>query len=159
MNIQHQIIEFNPTTVSIVVKYWAEQFPEGLVFNIDLPIVDGQFPADEEIENAIKAHEPKSQIERLIQTQTLNIPDNFKQKIPALNTEAELTSADLVAAFRRKRDVLLSQSDWTQLVDAPLTDVEKDAWVAYRQELRDIPQQSNFPEGTVFPARPDAEAR
>jgi hypothetical protein len=157
MDIQHQIIEFNPTTVSIVVKYWAEQFPEGLVFNIDLPIIDGQFPSDDEIENIIKLHEPKSQIERLIKTPTLNIPDSFKQKIPASN--AETTPVDLAAAFRRKRDILLAQSDWTQLSDAPINPMEKNAWVVYRQELRDLPQQNNFPDGVVFPARPDDEAR
>jgi hypothetical protein len=157
MGIQHQIIEFNPTTVSIVVKYWTEQFPEGLVFNIDLPIIDGQFPPDDEIENVIKTHEPKSQIERLIQTPTLNIPDNFKQKISASN--AETTPADLAAFFRRKRDILLAQSDWTQLSDAPINAMEKNAWVVYRQELRDLPQQSNFPDGVIFPARPDEEFR
>lgn len=37
--------------------------------------------------------------------------------------------------IRRKRDDLLTKSDWTQLPDA---DVDKQAWAIYRQALRDI---------------------
>ena len=43
-------------------------------------------------------------------------------------------------AARQLRNELLSKSDWSMLPDAPLSQEEKDAWVAYRQELRDIPQ-------------------
>lgn len=42
--------------------------------------------------------------------------------------------------LRRKRDIALASSDWTQIPDSPLTQVDKDAWAVWRQELRDIPQ-------------------
>jgi hypothetical protein len=38
--------------------------------------------------------------------------------------------------MRLRRDALLATSDWTQTVDAP---VDKAAWAAYRQALRDFP--------------------
>jgi hypothetical protein len=41
--------------------------------------------------------------------------------------------------IRAQRDVLLAQSDWTQLPDVPLT--TKEVWATYRQALRDITQQ------------------
>ena len=40
--------------------------------------------------------------------------------------------------IRAERDRLLLRSDWTQLPDSPLSDNEKAAWSAYRQELRDL---------------------
>lgn len=55
---------------------------------------------------------------------------------------------------RELRDKLLSLSDWAVLPDAPLTDAQKQEWQAYRQALRDIPQQSGFPEFVVVPEEP-----
>ena len=46
----------------------------------------------------------------------------------------------LAVPLRDTRNALLTQSDWTQLPDSPLTDSDKIAWQAYRQELRDLPE-------------------
>jgi hypothetical protein len=54
--------------------------------------------------------------------------------------------------IRSERDFLLKKSDWTQLPDAP---VDQTAWAAYRQELRDIPQQKGFPENVTWPTKPE----
>jgi hypothetical protein len=45
--------------------------------------------------------------------------------------------------IRKTRDFLLKKSDWTQLADAP---VDKVAWATYRQSLRDVPEQEEFPD-------------
>jgi hypothetical protein len=64
-------------------------------------------------------------------------------------TVVELTAqqiADRDAAkgkeVRNKRNQLLSDSDWTQIADAP---VNATAWATYRQALRDITDHVNFP--------------
>lgn len=50
--------------------------------------------------------------------------------------------------MRIHRDRLLAECDWTQVADAP---VNKAAWAAYRQALRDFPatwvpsEEVNFP--------------
>lgn len=44
---------------------------------------------------------------------------------------------------RSIRNLYLSESDWTQLPDAPLTTEKKAEWVAYRQHLRDVTLQSD----------------
>ncbi len=50
---------------------------------------------------------------------------------------------DAVAASNRStRNTLLSNSDWTQVADAP---VDATAWAAYRQALRDITSHANWP--------------
>ena len=38
-----------------------------------------------------------------------------------------------------ERDILLKESDWTQLPDSPLSAEKKAEWAAYRQALRDLP--------------------
>lgn len=47
-----------------------------------------------------------------------------------------LNSEALVYAIRKRRNSLLSQSDWTQVADAP---VDSTTWATYRQNLRDVP--------------------
>jgi len=47
---------------------------------------------------------------------------------------------------------LLLQSDWTQLPDVPIE--TKSAWEIYRQQLRDITNQSGFPYEVQFPEMP-----
>lgn len=59
--------------------------------------------------------------------------------------------AEFAKAARDTRDRLLSESDWTQVLDAP---VDRDAWAAYRQALRDIPQQAGFPTSIDWPVKP-----
>ena len=51
--------------------------------------------------------------------------------------------------IRAKRDRLLSQTDWTQTVDNPLAGNED--ITAYRQALRDIPDQAGFPWNVEWP--------
>lgn len=54
--------------------------------------------------------------------------------------------------IRNERNRLLSASDWTQVADSP---VNKSAWAAYRQALRDIPSQQGFPWQVTWPAKPE----
>lgn len=52
---------------------------------------------------------------------------------------------------RDARNNLLSNSDWTQVNDAP---VDQTAWATYRQELRDITLQAGFPYDIEWPTPP-----
>lgn len=62
------------------------------------------------------------------------------------------TSAEQSLAIRHERNLKLALSDWTQLSDAP---VDKAAWAAYRQALRDIPAQQGFPLEVQWPVQPE----
>jgi hypothetical protein len=68
-------------------------------------------------------------------------------------SEEELSSMVKARAIplRARRNQLLSQSDWTQVLDAP---VDKAAWATYRQALRDVTQQTGFPLEVTWPQQP-----
>jgi hypothetical protein len=53
--------------------------------------------------------------------------------------------------IRQLRNQLLTQSDWTMLADAP---VDRDAWVAYRQKLRDLTDEFERPNDVIWPTKP-----
>ena len=83
--------------------------------------------------------------------------------IPATETTPAKTAAEQEAAYnakldanrvgfiRNERNALLTRFDWTQLADAP---VDKAAWAAYRQKLRDVPAQTGFPWEVTWPDAP-----
>lgn len=58
---------------------------------------------------------------------------------------AEIKAAEPMTLLRDERNILLAQSDWTQLPDAHNTLINGtgDMWKDYRQALRDLPSVSN----------------
>lgn len=56
--------------------------------------------------------------------------------------------------IRVERDFLLKNSDWAVLPDAT-PKPSKEAWLGYRQGLRDVPQTFSTPESVVWPAKPE----
>ena len=55
---------------------------------------------------------------------------------------------------RTQRDKLLADTDWTQVLDAPIDATTREAYRTYRQALRDIPEQEGFPESITWPELP-----
>jgi len=61
-----------------------------------------------------------------------------------------------ITALRVERDGKLTESDWTQLPDAKLTDSKKAEWVTYRQALRDLPATEGNPSDPTWPTEPSS---
>lgn len=74
------------------------------------------------------------------------VNEKWVQKWIIENVNEELA----IINVRRKRDKLLSETDWMALSDNILTE----EWAAYRQALREIPQQTGFPFDVDFPVKP-----
>ena len=74
------------------------------------------------------------------------VADDATQKIAGgtvvdkIKSNSELNESALID-LRQHRDSLLSQTDWTQISDAPISDSEKERYKIYRQKLRDMPQE------------------
>tara|TARA_Y100001963_G_scaffold52084_1_gene72801 strand:+ start:12363 stop:12848 length:486 start_codon:yes stop_codon:yes gene_type:complete len=77
--------------------------------------------------------------------------DNDEQT-KAEQEAAHQAKVDASAAVRARasRDELLSGTDWRAGSDLTLSD----EWAAYRQALRDVPEQSGFPHSINWPAEP-----
>jgi len=73
---------------------------------------------------------------------------------PPPSTEA------LEQAARHQRYAALAGCDWTQLADArkSMGAALASQWDAYRQALRDLPQQAGWPTDISWPAAPGASA-
>ena len=65
-------------------------------------------------------------------------------------------ASDLVRAWellREERNTKLSETDWTQMSDAPSDG--KAAWASYRQDLRDLPANTSDPTSPTWPTPPE----
>lgn len=62
-----------------------------------------------------------------------------------------MKDAEQAKSVRTTRGEKLKDTDWTQVADAP---VDKAAWAAYRQALRDISGQAGFPWTIDWPEQP-----
>ena len=80
--------------------------------------------------------------------------DGEKLYDPSAPTPEEL-AAGAWEAIRADRNYRLALCDWTQLPDAPLTNIETQEWASYRQALRDITTQSD-PFNIQWPTPPGA---
>ena len=56
------------------------------------------------------------------------------------DTEGAEVYEDRMALLRARRNRLLDESDWTQMIDNDLSDEAIWRWREYRQALRDLPQ-------------------
>lgn len=86
---------------------------------------------------------------------------NYTDAEGVLHTAAEQEAAyragkdaEQAASVRAQRNQRLNVCDWTQLNDAPLTNVQQAAWATYRQALRDITTQPGFPWSIEWPTPP-----
>lgn len=63
----------------------------------------------------------------------------------------KIPAEEAAAVNRSQRNSLLQASDYTQLADSP---VDKNVWAVYRQALRDITQQEDWPYIVAWPVPP-----
>lgn len=66
----------------------------------------------------------------------------------------EPTVQELASMIRSQRDVKLSATDYLVVPDYPISPEDLEAVKAYRQALRDIPEQSGFPKNVQWPVEP-----
>jgi len=106
--------------------------PEGSVF------VDGNYDINYYLDQGVVVKQPE-------QPSTLHMFD--------FQTKTWIFSS---SAIKGKRASLLEQSDWTDTLSSKtrLGDNLYSQWQTYRQALRDIPQQSGYPQNVVWPTAP-----
>ena len=78
-------------------------------------------------------------------------PDGSWTATPRTSVDLAARLAQQAAAVRADRNARLAATDWTQIADST---ADKPAWAAYRQALRDVPSQVEFPQNVIWPEQP-----
>jgi hypothetical protein len=146
--VNYKILSFDELTAQIVVEF--DGMPP---MAIDLVIdEDGNVPVADELDTAIRMYYPS-----WVQERNSKLAKGVKNAnaIKNLIAPAPPPSIDFLKnSIRSARNKILFDTDWTQLPDAPLTEEQKFIWAEYRQALRDITEQAEFPENVTFPDQP-----
>lgn len=150
--IQNNKIEKYPISLDdLQKKYPNTSFSLPLIANelVDFGVVEVEISTNPE-------YNPETQ--RLVQQEPKLIDGKWvvEMKVEDLSEEEinkieEQNKIYLENSIREQRNQLLRESDWTQLPTGPLTQKQKDDWESYRQSLRDISSQSEFPFNVVWP--------
>lgn len=132
--------------VDLAAEYPNTSFP--------LPIKQADLP-----DGVVMVDVPVPPVTEPLQLPTLNaVPELFHDRWTLFYSVRDMTTDEAsretqskAAQVRSERDTLLAASDWTQVADAP---VDKTAWATYRQALRDITEQAQFPFVVQWPNSP-----
>ena len=92
----------------------------------------------------------------------VDVPENIEDYVVSagalvLKPQSEIDAAKAETDWRilrGERNALLAATDWTQAVDAPLTDAKKAEWAAYRSALRSMPDNTTDPANPTWPSKP-----
>lgn len=105
-------------------------------------------------EREIEILDPETQ-----ETRTETVTDiSYSFSLDASLKSSTIAARDLEnaqASLRATRDQLLRDTDFTQLVDAPLTAEKKEEFRLYRQALRDLPETVQDVFNPTFPVKPE----
>jgi len=63
-------------------------------------------------------------------------------------------SFDRIGYAKALRDVLLAETDWTQASDSPLSQVQREAWAAWRETVRGVPDADTGSGAIAWPSPP-----
>lgn len=107
------------------------------------PVQPTEYPTVDHTKNV---SEGSPVLQNGVWVQVWNITNASAEEIAA-RTESQAEQV------RAERNAKLSDTDWTQVADAP---VSQAAWATYRQALRDVPDQAGFPWGVTWPEKPAA---
>jgi len=77
---------------------------------------------------------------------------DYQNEIQRIQHEIDIfeKSRDYWEELRQIRNYKLSESDWTQVLDSPLTEKQKMEWQNYRKILRDLPDNIEDPKPLVI---------
>lgn len=125
-----------------VINFWLNGCSDENVVSVAEVLIGNEFD-EQGSTNLIDFNMPPSSITAL--------EDRSSAYSPPTNQDLENKRAQEQDS---KRDQLLQESDYTQLPDVPLTNEKRSEWVTYREGLRNISDQSSYPDSVTWPTKP-----
>lgn len=141
---KYSITHYSRDTGQIVVK-----FEDGTTISIDIPIENSLYIVGDQLDSYIRSFIPTLSNSRSNAIANgIKNSDYFDQ---LLNKTEQDYYNERCGDIRSYRDMLLRKCDWVMLPDAGFTVGQVEKFKAYRQLLRDVPQQAGFPDNVVWP--------
>jgi hypothetical protein len=72
-----------------------------------------------------------------------------------ITNEIQFSYEEKCRKIRNARNAVLFKSDKYLVSDYPISEQQRNFWIAYRQSLRDITSQEGFPDNVIWPQAPN----
>lgn len=89
MKIDYQIVSFHKPTASIQVKYFNDDLPTGVMFSLNLPVVEGRLPQGQALEDFVLRQAPLDMFERAAALRQATAPAELEGLSPPDQTSIE----------------------------------------------------------------------
>lgn len=106
---QYEIKAFDKQSGSALVRFWTDDFPAGLIYNVDIPIDGGAYITGAALDNHIQSFAPYGQIARLVATAALDstaIEAMVAPEVPPVKTPERIRAEQIAEIDRIKNDKL-----------------------------------------------------
>lgn len=122
MHIDYQIVSFHRPTASIQVRYFNEDLPDGIMFALNLPVVDGKLPRGEALEQLVRNQAPRDAFERAAALRDADVPDELSHVAAPTSpaTIDQFLEGQLFVHEDRQRIFLIRPLIEEQSLDIPL---------------------------------------
>lgn len=140
--IHYDVVNFYPENG--VLEIYIHELENKI--SIEIPIENEQFITGDDLLRYISGFIPVHALQRKIALKTVKNAEEFKKFINPINDKESLAKS-----IRNLRDAELLKTDWTVLPDTGFTEKQIEIFKQYRQQLRDVPQQSGFPNDIIWP--------
>ena len=127
--------------------YWIDN--EHTAFDVAVVMDDKIFPFTYLVDGS---DDNDSKISLIVQNAYKNNTINIKEYPESLK---KLELQKLKRKVRSIRDELLAKTDHLIMPDYSISDSDRESVLAYRQALRNVPQQEGFPNNVVWPEKPE----
>lgn len=110
-----------------------------------------------EISNANRAEYEELEQCKLVDVEDyvcVSVGDTYDEETGLFYRDGVRVDAIFVLSIRKN---MLIASDYAVMPDYPCSETERAGWLAYRQALRDIPEQAGYPDAIVWPEPPQRE--
>ena len=132
------VVYFSPTTLGLYPAAWKE---DGTYTDTNWP-QDAVLLTDDQSEPYFRQSPPPGKIIGSV------------NGLPGWIDPPPLSTDDLTAQMRARRDGLIAETDYLLMSDYPIATAQLDPMKVYRQALRDITIQSGFPQTINWPVKP-----
>jgi hypothetical protein len=138
---EYKILDFNESLGQISVLFKDTEN----IIGISIPIENNRYIEGLALHNYIMSFNSHNDDPIEQKTKRVTNSDVIKKLVEPIDKEL------LEKEVRLQRDYCLLKSDWLLLPDTGFSDEAVARYKKYRQELRDVPQQPNFPYDVIWP--------
>lgn len=94
MTIKNEILSFDANSGSVLVRYFTDTNLEGYVYNVDVPMVDGEYVSETELKAHVEHLAPTIQLERVDVVKKAQVPAYLSNIITENEQKVDVQTED-----------------------------------------------------------------